>query len=326
MKTVPRFWTYPIRFVRLARDAGLKAALRQTARRVLGDPSDGLPLARADHAGFLTADVEAVHEDEKEQIRGTSLLFDASKVEQSYPLSFEADGRVLRYAFLPAAQSSKGLVVLFHGHDAHLHLGPLRAWREFDVLAPWDTFGWQRRGSWFWGEHGDNFVEKLVQALIDQHRTRASDKPWFCTGGSMGGTGALYHGIKHGCDGVYVVCPQVDLGRKVVEYGGAEDADNPYGYLVGDTVDGLPDILAEARARDDLPPLYLIQNQYDHVNPFAEHAWHLIDIYNRKNAWYGLRIHPAVGHGGDGQQEEAALFFSLIIDKRPPSTLGAAGG
>lgn len=276
-----------------------------------------MPLARVDRNGLLDRDIGRVHEAERRKIRASSLVVDASAVEKTYPLAFEADGRILRYAFLPAQSASKGLVVLFHGHDAFLHMGPIRPWRDFDLLAPWDTFGWQRRGSWFWGEKGEGFVEPLVQSLIaERHRARPG-LPWFCTGGSMGGFAALYHGIKYGCDGLYVVCPQVDLRRKIEEYGGPTATDNPYGHLSGRPNALLPDPVAEAAKRASLPPLFLIQNLHDHVNPFAEHAWHLLEIYNRNRAWYGLRIHPSVGHGGDAKQEEAALFFSLILEKRP---------
>jgi hypothetical protein len=320
-RDLPAIWT---RFMRKVREVGVKEALRQAGLRVLLRPTDGLPLARANSAGLFSIETDAIHAEEKERIRTTSLLYDASHVEATYPEVFSWRDRFMRYAFLPATGDSRGLVVLFHGHNAFLHLGPVGPLAQFDLLAPWDTFGWRRQGSWFWGEKGDDFVAEMVRALIRKQRTQAPVKPWFCMGSSMGGFGALYHGIKDRSDGIYVMCPQVDLIAKIEDYGGDAEA-NPYAYLCGKDQDSIPDLIELARNQDVLPPLYLIQNQYDHVNPFAEHAFKLLEVYNAKRAWYGLRVHPAIGHGGDGKQEEAELFFSLILDHDPPQRVATGG-
>ena len=147
-----------LRFVRMVRQLGVTEATRQAALRLLLRPTDMVPFARANPAGLFATDTDEIHAEERRRIRAGSLLTDASQVEATYPEVFEIDGRFMRYAFLPAAEEPRGLVVLFHGHDAYLHLGPVRPWRRFNVLAPWDTFGWRRRGSWFWGEGSTLFV------------------------------------------------------------------------------------------------------------------------------------------------------------------------
>lgn len=302
------------RLCRRVHEEGVAATLRRAALRLLGDPDREPPLARANPAGLFATSTDAIHAQELEQIRTSSLMFEASRVEETYPEAFRWRDRVLRHAFLPATGTPRGLVVLFHGHNAFLHLGPVRPWADFDVLAPWDTFGWRRQGSWFWGERGDDFVARLLKDLIAERRRPGL--PWFCLGSSMGGFGALWHGIGGGADGIYAMCPQVDLARKIDDFGG-DDAGNPYAFLRG-PAGGPPDLFALAEAEETLPPLFLVQNQFDHVNPFAEHAFRLLDIYNRKRAWYGARVLPSIGHGGDGRQDEAALFFSLVIDRGPP--------
>lgn len=305
------------RFANKVRTVGFLEALKAGARRALGNAPDATPLARVDRNAVFSTGTDAIRAAEKTRMRATTMMFDASHVEATYPLVYESNGRVMRYAFLPATGQSKGLVVFFHGHNAYLHLGPLSAWKQFDVLAPWDTFGWRRQGSWFWGEKGDNFVEAIVQGLIRKHREPAAQKPWFCVGVSMGGFAALYHGIKFHSDGLYVMAPQVDLRAKIHDYG-KDNRDNPYGYLQGDTLDSVPDLFALAEQQETLPPLFLVQQQYDPVNFFADHGYRLLDVYNRKGAWYGVRVYPAIGHGGDGSQEEAELFFLLIVEKTPP--------
>jgi hypothetical protein len=302
-------------FLKKAREVGPYETMRLALNRMMGRAVEWTPLARADADTLFSVDVEGVRARGKRKLRTTPLLMDASTVEENYPELIESEGRIMRYSFLPARKESRGLVVHFHGHNAHCQLGPAIGWEHFDLLSPWDTFGWNRQGSWFWGEKGVGFVEPIVQALIGRHRR--AEQPWFCVGGSMGGFAALYHGIKYGCAGVYVQAPQVDLRAKVIEYG-RDDRNNPYGYLQGETLESVPDLLALAEGQETLPPLFLVQNQYDSVNPFASHGFRLLAIYNRKHGWFGFRVYPSIGHGGDGSQHEAQLFFTRILDKAAP--------
>ncbi len=304
-------------FCARARQQGLGETLRQAALSRLLRADETLPLARANPAGLLSSNLEVLNAEDRKRLRTSSFLMEASQVEATYPLHIEIDGRILRYAYLPSTGASRGLVVLFHGHDAFLHLGPVHPWKNFDLLAPWDTFGLKRQGSWFWGEKGVPFVEAIVQNLINRHREQNPDRPWFAVGASMGGFGALYHGIKYRAEGIYAMCPQVDLARKIDDFG-QDEPSNPYRYLRGPEGSAFPDLLGAASLQDELPPLYLVQNLFDQINPFAQHAWHLLDIYNKKSAWYGLRIHPSIGHGGDGGQDEAELFFTRLLEKNPP--------
>ncbi len=112
------------------------------------------------------------------------------------------------------------------------------------------------------------------------------------------------------------MCPRVDLAAKIAEEK-ANDAEGPYAHLQGGSKDVVPELLGLAESQEKLPPMFLVQNQFDHVNPFAEHGFKLLDVYNRKKGWCGLRVYPAIGHGGDGARDEAKLFFGHILDKAP---------
>jgi pimeloyl-ACP methyl ester carboxylesterase len=277
-----------------------------------------IPLADVDEMYLFSTSVTEIREEEKLQIRTSGGIMENASFESNYPNLFEYEDRILRYAFFPARKASKGLVVIFHGWNNTVQMGPPHPWDEFDVLAPLDVFGWRRQGSWYWGDQGDNYTERMVAALIKQYREKSPDTAWFCYGGSMGGFGALYHGIKYRSNGLYAICPQVDLRAKVIDYD-SENRRNPYGYLQGDTPESVPDLLAIAHSQPDLPPLMLIQNQYDSVNFFADHAFPLLEVYNEKQAWYGLRVFPAIGHRGfSATPAEAEYFFSMILQKSPP--------
>ncbi|MBF0340961.1 MAG: hypothetical protein HQL95_08385 [Magnetococcales bacterium] len=300
-----------------ARQTGWREALRISAMHALQKHSETVPLARCDTRNYFMDQLPEERASLKEARRTREAeafsLHSASNIDKIYPLVFHHGNRLMRYTRIPGQRASKGLVIFFHGFNSWFHTGPLRPFEEFDLLAPWDTFGWKRQGSWFWGEKGEGFVADMVQALIRQEHTDPA-QPLFCMGSSMGGFGALYHGITLGCRGIYAMAPQVDLKAKILDYDPASRG-NPYGYLQGEDPEALPDLFRLADAREKLPPLFLIQNLYDPVNEFSRHAYKLLDVYHRKRAWYGLRVHPGVHHDGDGSQAEAELFFSLVLQK-----------
>ena len=290
-------------------------AIKYTLKYLSGRIGSDKPiLARVDQDTLFAQNAEIIRQKEKRLARSNSILFDSSQVSANFPAVHTSGDRQVRYAYKCTEKESNGLVVIFHGFNAFVHLSGKQVSSDFDILAPWDTFGWNRQGSWFWGEKGDNFVEKIIWDLIQMRRADAPHKPWFCMGSSMGGFASLYYGIKYQADGIYVMAPQVDLKLKAIEYG-ANKWDNPYGYLRNESMGSFPDLLELAERQETLPPLFLIQNQYDAVNVFAKHGFKILDIYNRKNAWYGIRVYPAIGHGGDGSYEEAFYFFQTIVRK-----------
>lgn len=276
------------------------------------------PMSHIDNEVLFVSQVPKKSESRNSNVNLRGAFSDSSNLDASYPKVFEYNGKIVRYSYNKAEGKPKGLVVLFHGWGGEFSSGlKPKGWDGFDVLAPWDSFGYNRRGSWFWGEKGDNFVEKMITALIAEKRRERQELPWFCFGYSMGGFGALYHAIHHQADGVYAMMPQVDLKLKAEEYKESGKM-NPYGHLFDDSGTEIPDLLQVAAEQKSLPPLFLIQNQEDPVNPFADHGYRLLEQYNNKNGWYSLRVYPACGHTHDGFPEEARQFFESIIEKRFP--------
>jgi hypothetical protein len=156
----------------------------------------------------------------------------------------------------------------------------------------------------------------MITSLREKVLADMPGLPWFTYGNSMGGFGALWHGIKYGCDGVYVSAPQVDLKKKIEDYRGRGSA---YDYLQGDQPNEFPNLYEIAKTQSQLAPLFLVQSQYDAVNAFETHAYPLVNIYLDKKAWLGLRVYPGVGHKShDGSFDEALIFFRLIISKGMP--------
>jgi hypothetical protein len=282
------------------------------------------PLASADSDLILAADVNAIRDFVRRKKKGGQATKDQALTKDfatQFPQTFIDGPHRMRYSFFPSLEKSKGLVVVFHGYLGFEIQAIRYSWREFDLLLPFDNFGWKGLGSWFWGEHGNPFVETLTQNLIRDIRGKLNSPRWFATGASMGAFAALYHGIKHGSDGVYVTTPVINLRSKVEQYR-QKQVETSYTYLASDQdfdLNDIPSVYREAERATSLPPLFLVQNQYDRTNPFGQDTLPLLQIYDKKKAWNGLRIHPAIGHQGhDGSYDEAQYFFSLIAAKIPP--------
>ncbi|MBX3005228.1 MAG: hypothetical protein KF821_05315 [Anaerolineales bacterium] len=312
-----------LRFTNKLRVLGPRQAFRSVTALFTAPPAQRFPLANADPDLMLASGVSAIRDFARKQSRSNLKKEDSRKdLTSHFPHVYDhSDGRSMRYAFFPALERSKGLVVVFHGYLG-FEIYPLRySWKHFDLLIPYDNFGWKSLGSWFWGTGGENYVEQMTQALIQKTLQQRGQTRWFCVGASMGGFAALYHGIKHAADGVYAMTPIIDLKSKIDDYrkrniqtsytevAAAEDA----------RLQRVPDIYAEARAAQSLPPLFLIQNQYDRTNPFGSATLPLLQCYEDKKGWLGLRVQPAIGHQGhDGSYEEAQYFFEMIASKTPP--------
>lgn len=287
------------------------------------EQTETFPLARADSDLIFASSTNAIRDfarrrsgqPKKEQAASRDFDF-------LFPLVFESgSAKKMCYSFFPALQGSKGLVVVFHGYLG-FEIDQLRySWKDFDLLMPLDNFGWKNLGGWFWGEGGKNDVELITQELIEHIRLERGNQRWFSIGASMGGFAALFHGIKYAADGIYVMTPILDLKGKIRDYRSREIRTSYTEVAAAHDTElkDVPDIYFEAQQAKDLPPLYLIQNQYDRANPFGRDTLPLLSLYEAKKGWLGLRIQPAIGHQGhDGSYNEAQYFFKLIATKSPP--------
>lgn len=239
-------------------------------------------------------------------------------IKSNYNHVFQSHGKRILYAFIPASHQSMGLVVSFHPWNGNQYFDHLKPLSCFDVLAPFDNFGSQQWSCGFWGLDGDPFLVNPIQELIQKICQERNYSNWFTIGGSLGGFAALYHGILGQCDGMYVMTPQVDIrvmSESDLRRGYKDDV---YSAMISSTDPKKdPSILKIAQVQETLPPLFLIQSLYDTINPYASHAYLLQKVYHEKRGWYGLRIHPSIGHRADGSQKEAEYFFLNILKKNP---------
>jgi hypothetical protein len=111
--------------------------------------------------------------------------------------------------------------------------------------------------------------------------------------------------------------PQVDIKKMSKQELDKVGPVNAWTGMIGEHQDKeIPDVYHLADSRADLPPLFFIQSVHDQLNPFAEHMLPLIHIYQKKMAWYGMRVHPAIGHRADASTKEAEYMFLNITKKK----------
>lgn len=203
--------------------------------------------------------------------------------------SLEINGRIFRYVYRPIAPE-KPLLVVLHGHNKSPRASKLKS-EKFNVLCPIDNFGLKGFGSWYLGEKGNFFwldaLPKIIKSIYSGHEI-------YFIGSSMGGYGAILHGIVNNAHGIYANIPQTQLlGSTYANQGMGpyfrhifgEDTTSKFNNLntlVNSKISTYFDIAALRWDKEH----YLQQQILDFVDTLTDHA---ID--------YSLEIFHGEGHG-----------------------------
>lgn len=121
--------------------------------------------------------------------------------------SIDIEGRDFVFSFTPASHGSAPLVVILHGHTKSPVASKFKD-PNWNVLCPIDGFGYSGWGSWFLGERGEFFWLDAMPTII--RSVYAGERIYFC-GSSMGGYGAILHGVLNNARAVYANIPQTWL-------------------------------------------------------------------------------------------------------------------
>ena len=203
--------------------------------------------------------------------------------------TFEFDGRNILYSFTPAKQADAPLVVILHGHTktpaASRYQSP-----DMNVLCPVDNFGFSGWGSWYLGENGDNFWLKAMPALIRE--VYDGDKLLFC-GSSMGGYGAILHGILNRALAVYANIPQTRLlGSSYSESGMKKFFEPVFKPGEASPYNDLRNILAP-----DLPTSFILSGlRWDKPHYIEEQTLPFIEALCRHGINFQSEIRLGEGH------------------------------
>ena len=116
--------------------------------------------------------------------------------------------RKLFYRFTPAALVSNfvPLIVILDEKATHFEH------KMWNVLTPLDHFGYEDKASYWLGEKGDFFVKDLLQELIQKIAEEYEcEDHIYLYGNSIGGYGAILHGILCRANAVYAHAPHIRL-------------------------------------------------------------------------------------------------------------------
>jgi hypothetical protein len=161
----------------------------------------------------------------------------------------DAKKRKLFYRFTPAAFASNfvPLLVVLHGEETAD--APHFEYKMWNVLTPIDSFGYEGRGTCWLGEEEEFFVKDLLQKLIRHIAEEYEcEDHIYLYGSSMGGYGAILHGILCQANAVYAHIPRIRLP-------GTDAIDCAYAF--SDVVPKENDLSSFLNAIDDFPIFYL---------------------------------------------------------------------
>jgi hypothetical protein len=208
----------------------------------------------------------------------------------------DLEGKKLYYRFTSAAIPHQSpILVILHGH------GSPRASRfrdkNWNIVAPIDDYGVDSYGSWWLGENGDFFVKELLHQLVKKiQNDTLSTKGLYFWGSSMGGYGALLHGMLLNAKAVYANIPQVKLLDTTYSERGQKK------YFEPIFLDSIPNKYNDITNFLDFnnpksnPHFIIDQSKYDYKNYLEEHSLYFKQKCEQYNIPINLNILPVKGH------------------------------
>lgn len=228
----------------------------------------------------------------KDQYR---FLYDSKSTENEVQgVVHDRENRKLPFVFRRGKNNfKKRLLIILHGHGANKNFAKYQH-DEWDVLCPLDIYGRDGLGCWWLGEEGDFFVYNLLQTLINKVQKDNKHQEIFFWGSSMGGYGAILHGIAMKANAVYAHMPQVKLrgteytdGINKKYYEGIFAENKFYSDLIN---------LIKKEADTSGPVFFLSQNIFDYPFYIEQHFLPLVNILLSKNMACEVSMNLKNGH------------------------------
>lgn len=205
-------------------------------------------------------------------------------------------GQRLYYTLRLAENPSESRTLfILHGH-AHNKVLSGFSDKNWNVVCPVDNFGYDGKGSWWLGEHGDFFVKKLMDRLITRIKDQTKSSRLYFWGSSMGGYGAIFYGLTHNAEAVFANIPQIKLNN--TQYTSHKELSKYFDYVVGQDYPHWVDLTSLLAMTPKYKyPLFLItQTRFHFANYLKEHIYYFTQKCDEYGANYFLEITPKEGH------------------------------
>ncbi|TNF44648.1 MAG: hypothetical protein EP216_01655 [Epsilonproteobacteria bacterium] len=182
----------------------------------------------------------------------------------------DENNRKLFYRFTPAAIVSNFVplvVILDEKEKAEATHFEYKMW---NILTPLDNYGYEGLSSCWLGEKGDFFVKDLLQKLIhDIAEEYECEDHIYLYGSSMGGYGAILHGILCKANAVYAHNPHIRLNETNVP-----NKENDLTHFLNST--------------DTFPVFYLCDDDNMNEPDLKDDTAYFVDACKK----YNIKVHP----------------------------------
>ena len=218
--------------------------------------------------------------------------------------------RKLFYRFTPASIASNFvplIVILYEEGKAEATHFEHKMW---NVLTPLDNFGYENRSSCWLGEKGNFFVKDLLQKLIlEIAEEYECEDHIYLYGSSMGGYGAILHGILCKANAVYAHAPHIRLQE-------IHDADtvqkNFYDSIFAKTDSKENDLTHFLNPTDPFPIFYLCDDGTTDENCLEEETAYFVNACKKNDVKVDRDQCAKSGNDGDQTVKEVLNFFERM--------------
>ncbi len=187
------------------------------------------------------------------------------------------------------------LFIVLHGYGSFSTKFQYEGW---NILAPYDNFGYNNKGSWWLGEDGDFFVKELLQKLIKEVSIKYKcENNIYFYGSSMGGYGAILHGILSNARAVYSNVPQIKFSSHYFSF-----FNNQVESIFGVNKGLLKEynLINYLNNKDTFPVFFLCENMIEEINHLEGYLKENTLLFANKCYDYQLKLHlellPYSGH------------------------------
>lgn len=228
---------------------------------------------------------------------------------ETLPVYKGKDSKDLSYRLTLAAEPSNSpLLVILHGHGPNPKASKFND-AKWNVLAPIDDYGLDSQGSWWLGKDDDPFVLEMLHDLIasiqDEHTIK---KGLFFWGSSMGGYGALLHGLLLNATAVYANIPQIRLLGSTYSNTSMKDFFQKVISSETSKYNDITNFLDKEDPRAN-PLFFLAQGRYDYPRYLEEQLLSLMEACLKYEINFHLEIFPEKGHKLFKALHEAVAMF-----------------
>jgi len=209
--------------------------------------------------------------------------------------------RKLFYRFTPAVITSNFVPLIVILHEEGRAEAPNFEHKMWNVLTPLDNFGYENRGSSWLGNKGDFFVKDLLQKLIHEiTEEHECEDHIYLYGSSMGGYGAILHGILCKANAVYAHAPYIRLQE-------TDDVDTD------SKENNLTNFL---NPTDPFPIFYLCDDGIADENCLEDETAYFVDACKKHDIKVHLDFCPKLEDDGIKVLKKVLDFFERVASER----------